>query len=726
MSANEDPNTLPERREQGLLAVAHAAFNTDRMAQRRTILVDSILYTIHRVGSPVSEARLVQELRKLYETSAISGPLVHAAVADARKAGLVRVEPNLLGDEEWSLTDAARRDVITDAGWADGVLLRFEDAIRDRLRSDAVECLIPENRHPAVVRKLGEALAMGAEGLYAVALATSPNQWRPLKFNESAAMECISTLEPKTVRDAGVRLLLAAMDPRDPFGDEYIGMLTAANVLHGMATGRDLDSHADLVGTRVLLDTSMILGIADPGSAAARAVEEIVKLTLVMGAELVVAEHSIDEWRRLFESADRDAPNDPTHFGAAATLLDNPFLRAFVRQHEESDRPLTWGKYRAIWENPTKRLEQLGIKVRPAGNGTDDDRKLVAAMIKELRVENRNRSQQDPKRPLRLAAAIDADAESAAMIARWRRDGVAHAFFVSQDRMSLNAYRRAAPRDVMPLCVTPAAWAMFVAGLRNDDPTTQSEFARIVANAAVAQSYFAIATNFTFEEVQAFSNALAGAVPEVSDVHEFIQATLEEFEAQATDDTVGRTSAERVARATLKGASIRDSRAARKEQRAKRSESMIAEVERRAEDRGKSIGTAEATSAFTEALLKQSSASAAQHSQDEEGLAKLAGQLTRAKRRFVALVALVLTLVPVGVFTASNWPLDVWQCVLLIAAVVLIAVGSIKYLTDETTSLATLVGWLLVSVALAAASLAVDRLTDGPTPTNPTHVTTTT
>lgn len=519
------PEQVERRRELGVIAASYGALEAAPNNRRADIVIESVLQVLG--NGPLAVERIAQDVGRLWATQAIPHATIRSALSAAQAAGLVVPQQTLL-DTDWTLTDDARRDTLDDVLWAEGVLHRYEAEARDRLADGPNADLLTERQIDRIATRVREAIAIGAEGLYSLELAARPGALRPMRFHESEALSHLHDLQPRTVRGAAQRLLVGALNPADTFADELIHLLVTGNVLHGMVTRRDLSVRPDLSGTRLAVDTSVLLDLVVEGTDEAKAVTEAFRLSTTLGVELIVADHTIAEWGRLFDAADNELAESGTpakDLGLLAELIGNPFGKAFA-QLQTAVPTLTWARFRADWRDPTVRLTRMGLNVRPNGNSKADDQS-VGLMRAELTRLNRTR----PSRRLRTVDALRSDAQSAAMVNRWRsRLGEAGAFFISHDRMTGRAYGTVFPCERAPFGVTPAAWLTIAASFTTDDPDEKARCAQIVANVALRSSFFALAAGYTYDEVCALAEILNGGgdTASAADINGFIQQRFEE------------------------------------------------------------------------------------------------------------------------------------------------------------------------------------------------------
>lgn len=392
-------------RELGFIAAAHAALDPTRRAHRANVVVESVLQVISH--GPLPEHRVVQEVQRLWHASSISAPLVRTALKDAQAANLVVPQTTVLGTD-WTLTDEGRRDAHEDVLWGQRVLENFEAEVRSRLEDDANRPLITEAQIPKIAAKLREAIALAAEGLYDIDTAARPDALRPLRFNERDALDYVRTLQPRAARRAATGLLVAAITPLDTFADELVHLYVTANILHAMVTRRDLNTKPTLEGVRLAIDTSVLVDLPAGSTPAAVAIKEAFRLSQDLGAEVIVADHTIKEWTRLFDAANEEMRNVKATAGVGpfAFLIANPFIRAFGVARDDAPF-LPWSRFRDNWRDPTQQLQHLGVNVRTNGNSRKIDKLRVTRLNKALVECDKERVKRDSynrRRPQHLSS----------------------------------------------------------------------------------------------------------------------------------------------------------------------------------------------------------------------------------------------------------------------------------------------------------------------------------
>jgi hypothetical protein len=318
-------------------------------------------------------------------------------------------------------------------------------------------------------------------------------------FDLKAVQHEVDKVTPRPVQAAVQDLVSPATDPDDDFANELIHMLMVGAVLQSFLSKRDLGGRPGLEGAHLLVDTSALVDLVDDGEPQQSVMTNLVSLSLRLGTQVFVAEHSLSEWDGLWLGAEQEQPwkldNEavPQNIDRLASGRRSPFIKQFLRQKAHEPK-LTWQRFASQRRNIRGRLESLGVTIRPAGNTSDEDRRIatgVAAALRELSADERVRG----KRTRTTAAA---DGESAAMVARWRMKYVTvpcSSYFIAKDHLTALAYRQICPEDAEPITVSPAAWLVYVASITADDPNQKAELAEIVGSAVVRDSFLGLATS---------------------------------------------------------------------------------------------------------------------------------------------------------------------------------------------------------------------------------------
>jgi hypothetical protein len=366
---------------------------------------------------------------------------------------------------------------------------------------------------------------------------------------------------------------------------------------------------------------------------------------------------------------------------------------------------LTWAKFRANWRDPTVKLQALGINVRENGNKTAEDDET----FKRVRTAH-TRINRESRRKLRSAGALDADAASAAMVARWRHKAGSQAgFLVAQDREIGRAYSEVFPDEKIPLTVTLTAWISLVAAMTTDDPEKLAGCAEIVRVVALRDSFLNMAAGYTYEQITTLARKLAevpNGAPTVADVSEFVQQTFEDLEDEADDGAS-------LAAIQLRGSRILTSRAARVNQRARRQAELAderdaairAEEQRSADERvaAAALDRFEAEQRLRDDLAKLASERDADREQHSADLVRRDADLERTRRTYKAgVVAAVWAVFAIGLSAAGTVGSGSGY-IRLLALTAVVAALSIEYATSKKA------WWALALPAIVA--FAINLLT---------------
>lgn len=562
------------------LAATHAALDPARRQQRSDVLMSAGVSLLATAGD-LTTAQLCSALRKMWRTEAITEPLVEEALNTARASGLVARVTTLDDRELWQATPSARQEVQEDSKWVEAVVHRLEDELRARLEQNEVR-FKPE-RLPKLAKQLIEALAHGAEGVYQLDhVPGDPSVLRPIEFRADQVREYLRRhVQPKPVAAILVQVVDEAMDPDDDFGNEVVHLLVMSGLLQAFLGKRDLGVRPDLTGTRVLLDTSTLVNLVD-GPEGVGLVESLIHLSLSLGVEVIVADHTIDEWMRVWEAAEAEQPelvDNKAIPHLTDRLVGNPFVKGFL-QMKARDEKLRWRTYMSNYHDIQTRLEGLGVVVRPAGNNTEQDRENASRVL-ELLLEL---SARDDVPGSRTRTGAEADAASCAMVMRWRGRSTPvppGAYFVAQDYLTDRAHEALAGDDRVPIVIKPAAWLMYLAQLAADDPATRLELAELVGSVVVRNSVLGLATSFTVEDAVELSRALAEDDRISSeDLHELVQLDLLSLIERGEEQNISPSAV--VANEVLRKRSARrDARAYRAQTRAEADQVKSVETVRR-------------------------------------------------------------------------------------------------------------------------------------------------
>ena len=323
------------------------------------------------------------------------------------------------------------------------------------------------------------------------------------RFNVAAIAEYIRrNVEPKQVAEAVKLVALQAADYHDDFGNEVVHLLMTGALLHTALTNKDIETDIPLSGMRLALDTSTLIYAIDPDPKTRALFDRLVIDSCEAGVEVNVAEHTIAEWERVWEAANAEI-GGALKRGELDALSKNPdivgnvVVRAFLYAYE-SDPKLTWRRFELDHKGIGPRLEKLGVNVRPAGNNRQEDIELAE------RIEDRlNKWASRNPRFGRTAFAAHDDAATCAMVARWRRNNPgdpATAWFVGSDTYTGRAYKQVRPADRYRLHITPQAWMLYLATVRQDTADVSADDMSQIASVITRSEVMSMASTYPVEE----------------------------------------------------------------------------------------------------------------------------------------------------------------------------------------------------------------------------------
>jgi hypothetical protein len=478
------------------LAIVHAALRDDAVEWQQDVVVNAAIEVL--TGRDLACAEITRVLAEMWATEAITETVVAQALKYGSALGLVTTQPTLSGETRWQATDGARRDAEADKQWARKLVSDFSAEIC--IRADELELSVKDSQLERLTSVLLQAVAVAASGVYEVDSASPAGLLRPVEFRSARAAEWVQAeVQPKSIRDLCLELLPGVVDPLDDFGGTIVHHLVIGNLLRGVMGRHNLVTGSDLGGMRLLLDTSVLLDLVDEGAPEQGQLLQAIELTTRAKGEVVVAEHTLAEWERVWEAADHEHPERvdtttvPRH---TDVLARNPFVRTFFRM-KQSDPGLSWVRFQVGRRDIRKRLHTLGITVRPHGNTTEADLANYANALAAFEVVNRDRPHP------RSTTRVEADAQSVAMVLRWREQSPGipcAAYFCARDNLTKAAFEAMSVDHGQPLVVNPGGWTMFMARMSVGSPEERNELVRVVGSSAVRDSFLAMATMYTADD----------------------------------------------------------------------------------------------------------------------------------------------------------------------------------------------------------------------------------
>lgn len=507
----EKEPTTEELEEQQLradqLAACYSLLDSFRRGSRQDVLVGALVAVLARRGG-LTVQRLFEAVKRMWRTDAIADPVLEQALENARAGGLITSQTDLDGNETFVVSVAAKAESETDRAYIAHLLRQFTDEVADRLQEypDASRLV---KRAERIANLVVTAIAHACDGFYGIdTLGVDP--WaRPDHISVQKVRAFAANQQPRSVRDPTAQLALDALDPSDSFGNQVVHLVVVSNLLHGLAAQRGVGASPALSRMQVLLDTSVLVGLAMPeDDSAHRLVVQLAKLSSDCGATVVVAQHTLDEWERVWEAADQQEVSQRlrANKGLAprvARLVNNPFLSAYLTYRHNGGTD-SWSRWQMSRRDIRRRLEALGVNIQTYEPSTALDLERSQAIFDRL-VELSN----DPATPAtRTEAAASADALSAAMVTQWRDDaGIGGALMLAHDRLTNQAYSEIIDAEA-PIVGDPGAWLLYVSNLTADDAVELVHTAEFVADLAVRNTILEIASSYSLEEALDISEIL--------------------------------------------------------------------------------------------------------------------------------------------------------------------------------------------------------------------------
>ena len=497
------------------LAACHSLLDPARRGRRQDVLASTMVAILAGRGE-LTVLRLFAAVRRIWRTDAIADAVLERALVDARAASLVTLQTDLEGNETLRVSAGATAETEQDQLYVAHLLGRFTDGVSERISAypDAARLSAKTER---ITNLVIAAVACACDGSYAVDSPGSSPWARPDHVSTKPVSVYAASVQPKSLREPVKQLALDALDPTDPFGNQIVHLVVVSSLLHGLATQRGAGEVPPLEQMRLLLDTSALIGLAfsddDPSY---RLIFELITLSLRCGAEIVVAEHTLAEWERVWAAADAEEAGQRRRITMGlsprlARLVNNPFLAAYsVYRHEGGSD--SWIRWQIGRRDIRQWLKDMDVQIQEHHNVDQSDIDCHGAVRNKL-IELSN----DPDiYRSRSDSAADADANSAAMIARWRSNrGENSALFIAHDRLTSQAYSEVYPCS-QPLAANPVAWLLYVSNLIADTPSTVVDIADFIADLAVRNTLLELASNYSLEEALDISEIFARESIELS------------------------------------------------------------------------------------------------------------------------------------------------------------------------------------------------------------------
>lgn len=509
------------------LAALHAALKGEVNNWRQDVLLSAAVFILTSRELTIEE--LTDALNKTWATNSITTAILNSVLLQGEALHLVAKHSTFEGKEKWTATSGALRDTSADQQWAQQAIDKFQTQVSERL-SDC-DITLTADRLIRVATQLMQSLAIGAASDHVTHVDDFLGHLRPLHFDIHIARQWIKdNVQPKSIREGCEQLLIGVVNPHDDFGNEIVHLLVTGNVLRCIMTRQDIPNPVHLTDTRLLLDTSALMCLADDESTERAQLLMLIEQTHLLGANVIVAEHTLDEWEGVWNAADLENPDDkikdadiPEHF---EDLVGNLFAKYYIR-HKLKNPSTDWTKFQVGRRNLRSILADLNVNVRPDGNSNSYDIQLqenaTKALVEQLKPSGL---------PARSRNAAKADAASLTMIARWRRtqSNIPTAgFFCARDSITAKIYSTFFPNDPVPLTVSPEVWLTFIAKFGAGGLDDKQQLAELIGSNLIRDSFFGLASSYTLEEAIHMSNILIeGNKFDPQDLSAIIQMELAE------------------------------------------------------------------------------------------------------------------------------------------------------------------------------------------------------
>lgn len=513
------------------LAASRALLDPDRRSARQDIIVSTIIEILSR--GPQTPAHLQRAVERVWGTKCITNPVFDRAVRAAEAAALIATREQLTGTVTWELTRATQLEVDNNRADVEAVLLGFAREVKDRLFDYGEPGLVA--RAERIANEVVAAVVCAAPGVRHADVAGTAGHIPVIDANSVALQDRVSRLEPKSIRGPVADLARDALNRADPFGNEIVHLAVVGGLLRDVVANRD-ELVPKMDNGRLLLDTSVLIELVpstEPGGQ--QSMRDLISCSTTVGYAVLVADHTVDEWDRLWADADRElvglSSEQRALLAFGGHIVGNPFAATYA-DYLMGGGDEGWPAWSARYRSLADLLHELPAQTRPHGN-VDEWASLAEDTTKRLR-ELSNDPEYWGHRTRRAALA---DGNTAAMIARWRsRTGPSSAYFIARERMTGDAYG-ALTGDAESLTVDPASWLFYVANASTDDQNTAVGMAELIADAALRNTIYSVANGHSVEDVVRIVETLSvdGWTPTVQELSEAADPTLLDVIA-ATED----------------------------------------------------------------------------------------------------------------------------------------------------------------------------------------------
>lgn len=488
------------------LVASYSLLDPERRSSRRDVVI-STLVTVLSARQPMTSTRLFGAIRSMWKTSTLNDEILSTALEHARAAGLV-IERHVEEQKHYYVSADAATETMQDHAHISHLLEDFRNLVSERLDEypDADKLATRQDR---IVGCVLTAIARACHGSFAIDAPGSSTSVRPITVSQSAVIGYANLLDPKSIRIPVKELALDALDTGEPFGNEIVHLIVVSGLLLGLTAQQGINEAPSLNNSNIILDTSVLVGLVKSDDDSERkTLLELISLSQRCKATIVVPQHTIDEWSRLWNGADAEMKGMEDRVATISSVIlnrivRNPFVATYI-EYLSNGGEHSWARWSTPIRNLRDLLRSLPVAIeRYAEHGRSNSRcyDLLLATIVEM-------SDNEDIPGTRSRSSAEADAMTGTMIYEWReQNGEGTAVFVARDSLTNRAYTSCFP-DAKPLVIQPMIWLQYVSCLIVDDPLTRIEIADLIADVAVRDTVLSMAGAHTLDEVLSFSDLL--------------------------------------------------------------------------------------------------------------------------------------------------------------------------------------------------------------------------
>lgn len=506
--------------QQEFIAAIQAVINADRALTEQELLITTSCELL--VDGALGTDELTRKVNEIWAGANIAQERVEAALGTAVGAGLM-VSTSAKSGMLWSLTPAGRAGAGGARAWTQDAYARTARQLQDLAAEDLRP--ITDAEANLWVDLLAQALSDGIREAYAafvgdVALLTD-GSITPKAFDRSRAFNALREADlGEGITEFLEAAVLAALDRADPFGNDLVNHIATGCVLLAFLAGCDRADMrkrlCDLAEEEFVLDTPALV-LLTGARRDAESILRALKATQTAGGQVVVTEHTIEEFVELVDSVGAEhmpaltrALEEGLNARAYCTTVSLPALETWVAALYEERYP-NWETLEKEAHSIKQRLDTLGVIVRPHGNHVPE---TVYACKNALDIELSERHSK------RTARAVERDANTMSMVLRHRAKREYEdrlwpgSWIVTTDRHIGPAYRRVSMKDIIPITVTITQWAVLAVSCQ---PTaTAKELAAVTAPLVRHQAALAIAARYPADVALEIAKVLAPSEGPVS------------------------------------------------------------------------------------------------------------------------------------------------------------------------------------------------------------------